>query len=359
MSNEVGPEPAAETPEPVEPPASPVDGVTPEGIIVEGEIYPPAPYAAALLIDDPPKIGDYWLDARLAARSSGVTYLAHGPDEAPVMLIVLSEGAAGDAAARDRLAGEVNRMHADTVLARGGQGQNDGRLAHKFRSEDDDPVGTEERLMAPWVALAYDGTQNAVFEADRIMRSIDLSTTPTLGSPAGPDYSLPWIEKGHPGGWRLWPLPWPARKDRAGWMTMLVSFLLMLVLTALALLIVVLIFQNAPSTSAPPPVSSSPQSGSPPPSQSPSDSSASPSEQSGSPSESDSASASPSEQSASPSESSGSASQSASPSESSGSPSDSASPTPSDGHGSPSKDPSMMSSGPSPTSGQGTVNPKL
>lgn len=289
---------------------------------VNPEVYPPPPYAAALLVEDPPRVGDFWLDARLGARPSGVTYLAHGADEAPVMLIVLSEGAAKDAAARDRLAGEVNKMHVDTVLTRGGQGQDGGRLAHKFRSEENDPIGPADEPLAPWVALAYDHSTNAVAEADRILRSIDLSSTPLIGKPAGPDYQLHWIDKAKPGGWRLWPPPWPGRKDRAGWMTIMVSWLLMIVLTALALLIVVLIFQNTPPESPQPPVPTDQQSqsSSPPPSSSPS--------------ESQSGSESPPPSSASPSESSGSPSP------------QSASPTPGE-EGSPSKDPSMMSSGPS------------
>ena len=39
-----------------------------------------------------------------------------------------------------------------------------------------------------------------------------------------------------PGLVRLWPLPWPGRYDRAGWKTILVSWLLMLLLAALAVL---------------------------------------------------------------------------------------------------------------------------
>ena len=68
-----------------------------------------------------------------------------------------------------------------------------------------------------------------------------------------------------PGLARLWPLPWPGRFDRAGWRTILVSWLLMLLLAALAVLIAILIFRNQPPQSPPPPTGSSsgPQSGSP------------------------------------------------------------------------------------------------
>ncbi|MCL2652339.1 MAG: hypothetical protein FWD63_00920 [Propionibacteriaceae bacterium] len=165
------------------------------------------------------------------------------------MLIVLSQGATDDAAARDRLAGEVNKMHADTVIARGGTNQDDGRLADKYRAESDEPVPTSDVPTAPWVALAYDGTIDAIAEADRVLRSVDLSSTPPLGTMSGPNFQLPWITQTKPGNWRRWPLPWGGRTDRASWVSVLVSWLLMLALAAIALLIVVLLFQNPPPPS--------------------------------------------------------------------------------------------------------------
>lgn len=283
-----------------------------------------------LLLDDPPKVGDFWLDARLIEQDSGIAYIAHRTDKPSVMLIMLSQGAANDAAARDRLAGEVNKLHAEVVVARGGQGQNEGRLAAAFRSEADDPVHPGMAPLAPWVALAYDGSVNAHREAERLLRAVDLSATPPLGSVSGPDFDISWGENRGIGTWRVWPLPGPGRHDRAGAMPLIASWALMITLTGLALLIAVLLFQNTPPQQTPPPVDPSSQS---------SDSQSSPpSDQSQSPSDQ---SASPSDQSASPSE------QSASPSEGSGSPSDvSASPTESDGeHTSPSQQPSMGTSG--------------
>ncbi|WP_040438066.1 hypothetical protein [Aestuariimicrobium kwangyangense] len=216
---------------------------------------PHAGPASALFPDDPPKVGDFWLDARLTAGPSGVAYVGHDDnDNTPVMVIVLSDGAAHDAAARDRLAGEVNKLHIDTVIARGGRGQDEGRLAHTFRSEDDDPVDPGHAPLAPWVALAYDGSPRAVAEAERLLTAVDLSRTSLLGRPSGPDYDLHWRNNQQPGTSRLWPLPWPGRTDRAGWVTTLVAWLLMLLLAALALLIAVLIFSKQPPVSPPPPV---------------------------------------------------------------------------------------------------------
>lgn len=285
--------------------------------------------AFPLLSTDPPKIGDFWIDARLTATEAGVAYLAHADAEHQVMLVILADGAARDAAARDRLAGEVNKMSSRTVVARGGQDQDEGRLGHLFRSEDDDPVGPDHAPLAPWVALVWDGSPNALAEADRLLRSVDLSASPQLGTRSGPDFSIPWSSDTRPGAWRLWPLPWPGRRDRAGWLPLLASWLLMVLMASTALLVAVLLFRNQPPESPNAPVTGSASSSS---SSSSSDSSDS---SSGSPSESDSSSGSPSE-----SESSGSGSPSSSPSDSSSDASQSPG-----GHDSPTKTPSMNVSG--------------
>lgn len=314
---------------------------------------PDSPQPFPLLVSDPPRIGDFWLDARLTARQCGIVYFAHAYDQPAVLLLVLSDGAAKDASARDRLAGEVNKLHIDTVVARGGQGQNTGRLAGKFRGEDDDPVPASAQPIAPWVALAFDGRPHALAEADRLLRAVDLSSTPSLGAPSGPDYKLHWLDNSHAGHWRVWPLAWPGRHDRAGWVPLGVAWLLTILLGALALLIAVLLFQNTPPSSAKPPVqtnqsqsqqSQSPQSSNPSQSQSQSQSASQSQSQSQSASQSQSQSQS---RSASQSSSSGSpSSMSASPSNSSGSASGSQSPqSSSPGRGSPSRQPSMGSAG--------------
>jgi hypothetical protein len=290
-----------------------------------------------LLPDDPPRVGDFWLDARIGAAQSGVAYTAHDADGRSAMVIVLSEGAAADAAARDRLAGVVNDMHIDTVLARGGHGQDFGRMARKYVADEGDPLPPDTALLAPWVALAYDGSPAAAAEAARILDDVQLATLEPQGAPSGPDYQHYWLDRVKPGLVRLWPLPWPGRYDRAGWKTILVSWLLMLLLAALAVLIAILIFRNQPPQTPPTPTGGS---GSPP----PQSQSASP--QSGSPSASQSGS-----QSGSPSGSQ-SGSQSGSPS-ASGSASGSASPSPSGtetGGGNPTPDPSGSPGGNTPTS---------
>ena len=289
------------------PSASAPAGEQPQLPPAQGPQFPGtgAVLATPLLSADPPRISDYWLDARLAATASGVAYAAHDQDGTSVMLVVLAAGAASDAAARDRLAGEVNRMHLDTVVARGGQGQDEGRMEEKFVDKHE-PYSPDGTAQAPWVALAYDGSPRAVAEANRLLTSIDLSRKRLIGTPAGPNYQMHWIENTQPGTTRLWPLPWPGRHDRAGWVSTLVAWLLTIMLAMMALLIAVLAFQNNPPSQAPPPIPpDSPSQQSP---QSPQSSGGSPQ----SPESSDSQPQSPS---------SGDSSQSASPSPSSGSPS--------------------------------------
>lgn len=237
---------------------------------------------------DPVKVGDFWLDSRLHATPAGVAYCAHADDSDAVMLILLGDGAAQDSAARARFAGEVDAMHIDTVVARGGQGQDEGRLAVRFRDENDDPIVASHAPLAPWVALAFDGSLRAVAEAGRVLAAVDLVHTPQLGTPKGPDFLLHWWSNPAGGTTRLWPLPWPGRKDRAGWISILVSFLLMLLLTAVAILLAILVFQNQPKVSPPPPIPSSGEGsggGSGSPSGSPGSSSGSPEESSSGPDE--------------------------------------------------------------------------
>ena len=259
------PEPPAEQPDPRSsgPEWPTFDGAADPGFVsasdAAGEYVPVTPLLAA----DPPKVGEFWLDARLTATPAGIAFTAHDAANTPALVILLSEGAAADAAARSRFAGEINALHIDTVLARGGHGQDAGRLARRFRKGDDDPIAPDDRLVAPWAALVYDGSPASAAQASEILDAVQIATLPPQGVPSGPDYQQYWIERVRPGLARLWPLPWPGRFDRAGWRTILVSWLLMVLLAALAILIAILIFRNQPPQSPPPPTGSSAQSGPP------------------------------------------------------------------------------------------------
>lgn len=221
-----------------------------------------APQPAPLLPQDPPKVGEFWLDARAADSAAGVAYLAHRSTQR-VVLVMLCAGAASDGGARDRLAGQVNLLPARMVLARGGQGQDSGRLGHLFQEVADGPAPVDQTPPAPWVALVDDGTSYALQEARRILGEVELAHTSQLGRVAGPSFQVHWANDRAPGTSRSWPLPWPGRHDQAGWSTTVVAWLLTLVIAGLGLLIAVLLFQNVPPTPPPPPVPTSNSSSSP------------------------------------------------------------------------------------------------
>ena len=344
----------------------------PVGVPESGGLIPQQPISIItypLQASDPARIGQFWPDSRLVATASGVAYLAHAEDSTePVMVIMLSQGAAGDPAACDRLAGQVDRMDIDTVIASSGLGRDIDRTgstdspdpstspdtaadsadsADPSDSPADPPSSSPPEVISPWVALAFDQTPRAVNEARRVLAEVDLSQLPQQGQPSGPDYRLHWTDRFTPGLARVWPLPWPGRRERGGWLTILASWLLMLLLAAIAVLIAILIFSRAPQTSPPPPIppteqptSTESNTASPPPqTSSPSPDTASPSPDTASPSPD---TASPSPSSGSPSPSSGSASPSSGSPSASGSvsPTPSPSASPSSGSGSPTPSPS-------------------
>ena len=216
---------------------------------------PPMAAHFPLRATDPAKVGDFWLNSRVTATPAGTAFVAHEDGGDSVMVLLLSEGAAADPAARSRFSGEINAMHIDTVVARGGEGQNEGRTAVRFRSEDDDPVLHHHAPLAPWAALAFDGSLRAVQEADRVLLAVDLSAPRHSASPRVPT-------TGSTGSTRPTTAPpangrsWPGRRDRAGWMTLLASFLLMVILALLALILAILVFQNQPPVNAPQPIPS-------------------------------------------------------------------------------------------------------
>src|SRR4051794_21035620 len=126
------------TPEP-----PPADDPWPTHVEDEGLPYVPV---SPLLPGDPPRVSDFWLDARLTTVPAGPVFTGQGPERRADPMVRAPEGAAADAAARDRLAGVVDALHIDTVLARAGHGQDSGRLARKYRPDDSRPVAPDERL---------------------------------------------------------------------------------------------------------------------------------------------------------------------------------------------------------------------
>ncbi len=85
------------TPQPPEPPDAPRQGPPSGPWGPPGEPTPDSdPYGyvpvSPLLPEDPPKVADFWLDARLGATPSGVAFTGHDGSGRVAMIILLSEG---------------------------------------------------------------------------------------------------------------------------------------------------------------------------------------------------------------------------------------------------------------------------
>lgn len=206
-----------------------------------------------LLPTDPAKIGDYWLTARLLETAAGITYIGKTDSNEQVMLLQLVPGAGSDPVIQSRFLGLIEQRHIDTIRAIGGSGMNTGRYQAKFQQLHNAP-NVKAPFQPPWAALAYDGTPAAEREARRILTEIDISNLSQQGRIAGPNYHHHWAKSSRIGATRLWPLPWPGRYDRAGWVSILVSWLLMLLIMFMAIIMLITVFLNAKPTTAPAPV---------------------------------------------------------------------------------------------------------
>lgn len=202
--------------------------------------------SANLLATDPPRIGDFWLTNRILANESGVAFLANDEHGQQVMVLLLSNGASSDGAARDRFFGEIDLLHVDTVVARSTDFSpvNQSALPKRGLVEQTAELVLDTTTdMAGWAALRFGDLDAAVVEAARIFSAVDLAQTSSIGAPSGPDYRLPWSADATLGSWRAWP-PLPVRKDQAGRPTILVALFGVIMLAMLGLLIAVLIFQQ-------------------------------------------------------------------------------------------------------------------
>lgn len=200
---------------------------------------------APLLRRDPPAVADIVLRGRLGTHDAGLVYAGEQAGE-PVAVVMLTAGAESDPYARAR-------FHDAAVLLELEQ-------SGIIRGGDDDPD------IAPWVALAAGSWTDGQTLGRRLLCAVTLEDRPPIGQVEGPDFRPHWYERINVGRWRLWPLPWPARLSAAGRWTFLVSFALVVAIAAIALWIVIKVFENQ----APPPPGPGPGPGPVPPPTSPS-----------------------------------------------------------------------------------------
>lgn len=207
-----------------------------------------------LLPNDPVKIGPYWLKARLLESESGIAFIGSNETEAENMIIQLKPESGLDPIAQAKLAVLISRMHADTVIALGGKGLADTRFQKRYWQA---PRAPQEIPELPWVSLRYQGEPEAIAEAKRILSACDNLSDHALEADIGPDFqaqsmssSRSWIN-------RIWPLPWPNKYSRAGVLSILSSWLLMLLIMLVALVLAIIAFQHSAPVTAPKPIPSS------------------------------------------------------------------------------------------------------
>jgi hypothetical protein len=194
------------------------------------------PDVLPLLPEDPPRVGDFWLRARLGANAAGYLYSARDDNGRDAVVAMMTEGSSDDASARDRFVLAVDDLPPEVVLA-----HND--------ADDDD--------LALWVALGPvrpdDGSSAAADEqliAERrgedVLSAVLMDKIPPIGRVRGPDFRHYWENRRRPGLFRIWPLPWPAALRPASWLAMILSLVTMLIIMVVAILIAWLLFRNSP-----------------------------------------------------------------------------------------------------------------
>jgi hypothetical protein len=194
------------------------------------------PAVVPLQPEDPPRVGDFWLQARLGANAAGYSYAASDDDGRQAVVAMMTEGSADDAAARDRFGWSVDRLPAGVVLGR--------------NTDDDDDL-------ALWVAIGPirpdDGSSSAADErllaerrAEDVLSTVLMDRIPHVGRMRGPDFRHYWENRRRPGLFRIWPLPWPATLRPASRVALVLSLVTMLLLMLVAMLIAWLLFRNQP-----------------------------------------------------------------------------------------------------------------
>ena len=205
------------------------------------------PDALPLLPEDPPRVGDFWLRARLGANAAGYLYSASDETGRDAVVAMMTEGSADDAAARDRFVTAVDDLPQEAVLAHNDLDDDDLALwvaLGPVRPEDGSSAAADERLIAER-------------RGEEVLSAVLMDRIPQLGRFRGPDFRHYWENRRRPGLFRIWPLPWPAVLRPASRLALILSLLTMAIIMAIAVLVAWLLFRNAPEVD-PEPVIPSP-----------------------------------------------------------------------------------------------------
>ncbi|MEV0586972.1 hypothetical protein [Nonomuraea sp. NPDC050310] len=191
--------------------------------------------AFPLQYGDPPRLGPYWIQARLHTAPAGFVYLGQGPDGRVVSIALLTRGAALDGAARDRFVSAVR----ERVPAGGAAPGAPGGAATGLP-----PVVESDLGAAPWVATPYVPGRPG---AERFLEPVMVGGM-LLGEAHGPDYVPYWLTDRAPAA----PGPPPGRRPPTETRRrVLIALAVLIVMLLLGVLVGLLLLRND-QESAPP-----------------------------------------------------------------------------------------------------------
>jgi hypothetical protein len=189
----------------------------------------------SLPIQEPSRLGPYQLTGRLAETPAGIVYRGVDPHGRQISLAVLNQGAAADAAARDRFRAAI--------------------LAEPLYT-DPPPgiapiVGAEPEGPTPWVATLH---QPGARGAERFLAPVPLDAPPlTPPRRRGPLFQPHWLGSRDP----AFSLPVPGRAPARDW-GVIGTILALVALLMLVALLLLLLFACQPTSPPPPPPSPTP-----------------------------------------------------------------------------------------------------
>ncbi|MFI5693187.1 hypothetical protein ACIA58_15175 [Kribbella sp. NPDC051586] len=193
------------------------------------------PEALPLQPEDPPRVGEFWLRGRLGANAAGYLYTASDETGRHVVVAMMTEGSADDAAARDRFVYAVDDLPEDAVLGHNDSDDNDLALwvaIGPIREDDGSSAASDERLIAER-------------RGEEILSAVLMDRVPQIGKLRGPEFRHYWESRRRPGLFRIWPLPWPNVLRPASRWALAFALLTMALIMALAVFLAWLLFRHA------------------------------------------------------------------------------------------------------------------
>jgi cell division septation protein DedD len=193
------------------------------------------PDALPLQPEDPPRVGEFWLRGRLGANAAGFLYAASAEDGRDAIVVMMTEGSADDAAARERFVNAVDELPESAVLAHNDSDDDDLALwaaIGPIRTADGSSAASDERLIAER-------------RGEEVLSAVLMDRIPQPGKLRGPDFRHYWENRRRPGLFRIWPLPWPNALRPASRWALAFALLTMALIMALAVFLAWLLFRHA------------------------------------------------------------------------------------------------------------------